>query len=65
VSKVNTASLLVTGIILVIVGIAIVAIPWVTVTKGTVDEQMPDIFGVVLFIIGIIFVIIWAIKRVA
>jgi uncharacterized BrkB/YihY/UPF0761 family membrane protein len=63
VSKIDTTSLLVAGIILVIVGIIVVAIPFNAWTEHTVEERMPDIFGWVIFIIGIIFVIIWAIKR--
>ena len=62
-SKVDTGSLIVLGIILVIVGIIIVAIPFSAWTDGAVVEKMPDIVGWIIFAIGVIFIIIWAIKR--
>ena len=62
-SKVDTGSLIVLGIILVIVGIIIVAIPFSDWTEGAVVEKMPDIVGWIIFAIGVIFIIIWAIKR--
>ena len=64
VSSINTGSLLVLGIILAIVGIIVVAIPFSDWTDGAVVEKMPDIVGWVIFAIGIIFIIIWAVKKV-
>ena len=60
-STITTQSLLVVGIILAVVGIIIVAIPFASLTDGAVAERQTDILGWVLFAIGIIFVIIWAI----
>ncbi len=60
-SSISTQSLLVVGIILAIVGIIIVAIPFSSLTDGAVAERQTDILGWVLFGIGIIFVIIWAV----
>ena len=62
-STINTGSLLVLGVILVIVGIIVVAIPFSDWTDGAVVEKMPDIVGWIVFAIGVIFIIIWAIKR--
>jgi hypothetical protein len=44
-----------------IVGIIVVAIPFSSLTDGAVNERQTDIVGWVVFAIGIIFVIIWAI----
>ena len=61
-SNITTGGLLITGIILAIVGIIIVAIPFADWTDGAVVERMPDIIGWIIFAIGVIFIIIWAIK---
>lgn len=60
-STVSTQSLLVVGIIMAIVGIIVVAIPFSLLTDGAVNERQTDIVGWVVFAIGIIFIIIWAI----
>jgi phosphoglycerol transferase MdoB-like AlkP superfamily enzyme len=63
VSTINTGSLLVAGVIMVIVGIAIIAVPFYDWTEKAVADKLPDIFGVIIFVIGIIFVCVWAFKR--
>lgn len=60
-SNISTGSLWVTGLILAIIGIIIVAIPFQAWTDGNVQEKMPDIIGYIIFGIGVIFIIIWAI----
>jgi uncharacterized membrane protein YidH (DUF202 family) len=60
-STISTQSLLVVGIVLAIIGIVVVAIPFASWTDGAVAERQTDILGWVLFGIGIVFVIIWAI----
>jgi hypothetical protein len=60
-STISTQNILVVGIILAIAGIIIVAIPFASLTDGAVAERQTDILGWVLFGIGILFVIIWAI----
>ncbi len=57
----GTHSLWVTGLILAVVGIIIVAIPFASWTDGAVSDKMPDIIGYIIFAIGVIFIIIWAI----
>ena len=58
-------SLWVEGLIIAIIGIVIVAIPFAAWTEGAVDERMPDILGWIVFAIGLIFIAIWAYKRLA
>ena len=60
-TTINVGSLWVAGLILAIIGIIIVAIPFAAWTDGAVSERMTDILGWVIFAIGIIFIIIWAI----
>ena len=61
-SAISTSSLWVTGLILAVVGIIIVAIPFADWTEGNVGDKLPDIVGYIIFAIGVIFIIIWAIK---
>jgi len=60
-TTINTQSLLVAGIILAIIGIIVVAIPFASLSDGAVNERQTDIVGWVIFWIGVVFVIIWAI----
>ena len=60
-ATINVQSLLIVGIILAVVGIIIVAIPFASLSDGAISERQTDIVGWVLFWIGIIFVIVWAI----
>jgi hypothetical protein len=61
-STISTGSLWVTGLILAVIGIIIVAIPFAAWTDGNVGDKLPDIVGYIIFAIGVIFIIIWAIK---
>ncbi len=61
-SAISTGSLWVTGLILAVVGIIIVAIPFASWTEGVVGDKLPDIIGYIIFAIGVIFIVIWAIK---
>jgi hypothetical protein len=61
-SAISTGQLWVTGLILAVIGIIIVAIPFASWTEGTVGDKLPDIVGYIIFAIGVIFIVIWAIK---
>lgn len=51
------------GVILAVAGFIIVAIPFFDWTDGFVSDKAPDILGWVIFGIGIVFIIVWAIKK--
>ena len=50
------------GVIIMIVGLIVIAIPFAAWTDGAVGDRLPDIAGTIAFAIGLIFIIIWAIK---